>query len=111
VARALHRAAAWRRGATRERVGREAGRRHGFAQLRRRLVQRLVGEHERSPVDPDGRLRAQVAVDPDRVGGIDVVRGHEPAWPVGADRDRRKVEAAETPADVAEILRIAVSPV
>ncbi len=48
-----------------------------------------------------------VEVHPDRFGRVDVLRLHEPARRVGADRDRRKVEAAEAAANVGEVLRVA----
>src|SRR5688572_7930736 len=80
-------------------------------QALRRLVQALVGQAvEGAPVDGERLARVHVLVHLDRLGGVEVHDLHEPARLVGADRDRSKVKAAEAPADLGEILRIAGIP-
>ena len=41
------------------------------------------------------------------LGGINVLRGHEPARLVGANRENRKIDRTETLRDVGKIFRVA----
>jgi hypothetical protein len=81
-----------------------------LCEVARRLVERLVGELERAPVDAERRARAQVAVREHRLVRVHVLELHEPARLVGADRQQGEVEAAargEARARVGEVGRVA----
>ena len=58
-------------------------------------------------MDANGPRGAQVGAHLQRLGHVEMHHLHEPARRIGADRDERHVETAETLADVAEILRVA----
>src|SRR3546814_18173586 len=54
-------------------------------QFARRVVERFVGHVETPPVHPQRPARTDVAVDLQRLGGLDVLCPHEPARRVDAD--------------------------
>jgi hypothetical protein len=60
--------------------------RQGFRQLVRRIAPRFVGQREGPPMNAERLPRPAVLHDPHRLGGIDVLVLHEPAWRVSADR-------------------------
>ena len=62
----------------------------------------FVGQLEGSPVDSERVGCFNVAEDADGFGRVDVLRGHEPARLVRADRDPRHVGRAETLAHLPE---------
>ncbi len=90
----------------RERIGGQIRLLHGVREQTRRFVERIVGEFEHAPVNADGLLRAHVLEDAHSLFRIDVLRAHEPARRIRADRNQREIEAAETRADIAKVRRI-----
>ena len=58
-------------------------------------------------MDGDTELRADVPVDEQRLGGVNVLGSHEPARLVGADGDGRNVKGAQPLADLLEHAAVA----
>jgi hypothetical protein len=65
---------------------------HRFSQEQRRLVQRLVGETKGAPMHGHQETRAELAERARSLTRVDVLRPHEPARLVRADRQHHQVE-------------------
>src|SRR5205823_7680340 len=70
------------------------------------LVERLVGELERSPVHGYKMPRAEIDEGLYRLLRVHVLLLHEPGGIVGADRQQRGVDAREAGADLRESLEV-----
>ena len=72
-------------------------------QLDHGVVDSFIGELEAAEVRADGYPRLEIEVRPHRFFRIHVLRGHEPARLVRADRQQCEVDDAESAADVAKV--------
>lgn len=64
-------------------------------QLMHRVLSRLIGQFESSPMNAQGQLCLQMLHDGDGLGGICVLGGHEPSRIISANGQERDINSPE----------------
>src|ERR1700722_15978136 len=85
--------------------------RERFEQQLGRLVPTLIGELEDAPVNADRACGFEVLQDLHGFVGIGVLRTHEPARRIGADRDQSQIGATDASPHLMEDVPVAIAGV